>query len=161
MADREKVMDMLRGYDTAMLVTRSDDNLDARPMQVAAVEDDGRVWFFTDDRSRKIREITSDSHVLVVCQDERSSYLALQGLASVVENRERATRYWREPFRVWFPDGVDDPHLVLVAVEPHRAEYWDNRGTHKLRYLFEAATAYASRRRPEVDEGDQHGVASF
>ena len=39
---------------------------------------------------------------------------------------------WKEPYKVWFPKGPDDPEIVLVEVDLMEAEYWDNRGMNKL-----------------------------
>ena len=75
----------------------------------------------------------------------------------IVHEPSRVRQLWREPFRTWFPGGPDDPDLRLLVVEPRLAEYWDNRGANGLEYMFEAAKAYVSGIRPEVDEGDQHG----
>jgi general stress protein 26 len=154
---RRKLVALLKRFDTAMLVTRHRDLLETRPMQIAQVEDDGRVWFLTDDRSRKADEIAADADVLVVCQQERSSYVAVQGIARLHADKDKVRELWKEPYRAWFPEGTADPHLTLIAVEPRVAEYWDNAGVQKLKYLFEAARAYASGDRPKVQEGEQHG----
>lgn len=130
-------------------------------MQIAQVEEAGRMWFFTDDRSRKADEIAADPQVLVVCQAERSAYVAVEGVARLEADREKARQLWKEPYRAWFPQGTADPHLMLIAVEPRVAEYWDNAGVQKLKYLFQAASAYVSGERPEIEEGEQHGRVGF
>ena len=63
---------------------------------------------------------------------------------------------WREPFKAWFPKGKDDPELALVSVTPQDGEYWDTEGLKKIKYLFEAAKAYATGTTPHIDEGEQH-----
>ena len=75
-----------------------------------------------------------------------------------VATRAKVAELWKEPFRVWFPGGREDPDIALIAVEPERAEYWDNSGFHKLQYLWEAAGAYVTGDTPKVEEGEQHGV---
>lgn len=161
MDERAKVVELLREYDTAMLVTHDHSVLEARPMQMAQVDDDGRVWFFTDDRTRKVERVTADRDVLLVLQDDRSSYVSLSGTARVVHDREKAARLWTKAYEVWFPDGLASPHLVLIAVEPRAAEYWDNRGTKGVKYLFQAASALITDSRPEIEEGEQHGRLLF
>ncbi len=159
MNQREKIFGMLREFESVMLVTvDGEGRIEGRPMQVVDIDErTGNVWFFTGRDSRKVHEITDNAQVAVVCQDDRRSYLSLSGIGMIVHEPARVRELWREPFRTWFPDGPDDPHLRLLVVEPRAAEYWDNRGVNKLEYLFEAARAYASGERPRVDEGDQHG----
>ena len=50
----KKLVEILAGFESAMLVTqRPDDQLTARPMAVAQVTDDGGIWFMTEGDSGK------------------------------------------------------------------------------------------------------------
>lgn len=141
-----------------MLVTHSEGGkLHARPMQVAEVEDSGRLWFLTGADTGKVEEIRADASVSVLFQNERASFLNLSGVARLTRDRSRIEALWSEGFKTWFPQGKDDPNLLLVAVEPEEAEYWDNRGANKVRYAIQALGAYIQGERPEVKEGEQHG----
>lgn len=159
MTQRDKIFEMLRSFDTVMLVTATPDGrIEGRPMQVVDIDDrTGNIWFLTGRDTRKVHEVGSNAQVALVCQDERRAYLSISGVGVVVHEPARVRELWREPFRVWFPDGPDDPEVRLLVVEPLAAEYWDNRGANKLEYIFEATRAYVSGERPRVDEGDQHG----
>jgi general stress protein 26 len=155
---RRKVSDMLDEFDTAMMITHAGSGpLDCRPMQVAEseVQRGGPLWFITSAESRKVVELASNATLLLIFQDV-SRYLAVWGRARVLNDRERTARLWKEPYRVWFPEGVDDPDIRLISVQPHSAEFWDNAGANKVRYLFEAAQAYATGERVAVDD-EQHG----
>lgn len=161
MSQREKIFEMLREFDTVMLVTVArDGRIESRPMQVVDIDDrTGNIWFFTARDTRKVQEISDaeNAAVAVVCQNDRTAYLTISGTGLIVHEPSRVHELWREPFRTWFPDGPDDPRIRLLVVEPRSAEYWDNRGTNKLEYMFEAARAYVSGEQPRVEEGDQHG----
>lgn len=154
---REKVLDLLRNAQVAMLVTHDAGRLAARPMQIARVDPDARIWFLTGLDTHKAEEVAAVADVLVTAQDERAFSLSVRGEASLVRDHGAIRSLWREPYRTWFPGGVDDPTLVAISVVPQEAEYWDNRGTKGLKYAFEAASAYVKGHRPHVDEGDQHG----
>lgn len=150
--------DLLAKFETAMLVTHSPDHgLRGRPMAIAGIDPDTRVWFFTEAESGKVEEIAMDTHVAVICQKDRDLYVSLTGKASLLRDRAKVEGLWKEPFRAWFPKGKDDPDLALVAVTPEQGEYWDNEGLKKIKYLFEAAKAYATGTKPQVEEGEQHG----
>lgn len=159
MNQRDRIFEILRGFQTVMLATAAPDGrIESRPMQVVDIDErTGNIWFFTGRDSRKADEINDNAQVAVICQDDRSSYLNLSGIGMIVHEPSRVRALWREPFRTWFPGGPDDPTLRLLVVEPQVAEYWDNRGTNRLDYVFEAVRAYASGERPRVDEGNQHG----
>jgi general stress protein 26 len=90
-------------------------------------------------------------------EDMHRRYLSIFGQARVLDDRARIRALWKEPYRAWFPGGPDDRDAVLIAVAADYAEFWDTSGVNKLKYLFEAAKAYASGIRPEIDEGEQHG----
>lgn len=78
-------------------------------------------------------------------------------LDRVVDDGPRTRRLWKEPHKVWFPKGPDDPDLVLLSVEPEIAEFWDVGGIKGLRYLFDAAKAYVTGERVAIeDESDIH-----
>lgn len=157
--DLTKLRELLSSFSTAMMVTRTgDDHLHTRPMALAQVEESGTIWFITADESSKVREIVHDTRVHLVFQNERSLYLSVNGIATPVHDKQKVEELWKEPFRVWFPHGKDDARIVLIAVEPQDAEYWDSQGWNKITYLFKAAKAYVSGQTPEVEEGKEHGL---
>jgi general stress protein 26 len=158
----EKVYDILKGFSTAMLVTHGvNGRHGARPMHVAELDKDaGEMWFFTGHGGLAY-EIQKDSEILLVFQNDNSAYVSLRGNARIEHDRAKAKELWKEPYKVWFPKGPEDPDLELVAVDLLEAEYWDNRGMNKLEYLFEAAKAYVKGRKPEGIDADQHATTSL
>ena len=153
----EKIHDLLKAFDTAMLVTHgASQSPRARPMAIARVEPNCDLWFFTGRDTAKVHEIESNREVLIVCQKDHGNYVALVGIADLVSDQVKARKLWKESYRTWFPQGVDDPDLVLISVRSREAEYWDNRGLNGIRYAFEAAKAYVTGTRPDVEEGEQH-----
>lgn len=156
--DHERFQELVKEFDTAMLVTRTaDDRLEARPMAIVEVEETNDLWFLTSAETRKVDEILSDPRAQVVCQDERDKYLSVGGTARIVHDRAKVEAVWKEPYKVWFPEGKDDPRIVLINFRPQEGEYWDNRGANKLRLLADAVRAYASGERPRGDDPDTHG----
>jgi general stress protein 26 len=74
----------------------------------------------------------------------------------VIRDRALIEDLWRESWRIWFPDGMDDPMLCLLAVEPRKGEYWDSSGIKGLTSLFKGALAYLRGKRMETDEAHAH-----
>ena len=97
----------------------------------------------------------------LICQKNHSIYLAISGHASLVVSRTKINEVWQEPYKVWFPEGKTDPNLALISVDLVEAEYWDNAGAEKVKYLFESAKAYLTGTTPKVVEGDQHGFVKL
>lgn len=153
----KKFLEILKDFDTAMLVTRSDSGLLGRPMAIVDVEENGNLWFISGEATEKTREIEVDPTVLVTCQKDHGRYLSLSGTASIVRDRSKIDQLWKESFQVWFPNGKNDPNVSLIYIETQRGEYWDTSGLKKITYLFQAASAYLTGKPPKIDEGREHG----
>jgi general stress protein 26 len=153
---------VLHTFETAMLVTHEPDGrLRARPMYIADANDDGDLWFVTQNDTEKTREVSQNPECAVVMQGE-GRYLSLNGRAVCVVDHQRVKNLWRESWRVWFPQGPDDPKLGLIHVEAHEAEYWDQTGARGLRFAFRAAKALLKRERLRDDGGaGTHGRITF
>jgi general stress protein 26 len=158
MEDGQYLYDLLRGFDTAMLVTRAEDgHLHARPMAVAELHADAGAYFVTSIDSPKVAEIHADADVLLTFQNA-SQYAAVYGRVNVVRERALIERLWQEPWKVWFPRGKTDPAIALLRFDAEHGEFWNNAGMRGVQYVFEAAKAYSKGETPHVNDG-QHGRA--
>lgn len=157
--DTQKFCEQLRQFSTAMLITKADGGkLRARPMAIAEVEDDGSFSFLTARDTAKVHEIEADTLVHVACQNDRSLYLSINGLATLTTDREKIESVWSEGFKPWFPEGPSDPRIALIRVTPTDAEYWDNTGVKKFEYLWQVASSYLTGTTPTIHDGDHHGT---
>jgi general stress protein 26 len=150
-----KIRQMLEALDSAMLITHAPDQpLHARPMAIARVEPNCDLWFFSGRASTKVHEIQSDQKVLVACQDDRRSHLSLSGRAELVSDPAKARELWKESYKTWFPQGVDDPNLLLILVHAQQAEYWDSQGASGIKHVFESGQSGSSGSNPEPGQGE-------
>jgi general stress protein 26 len=124
----EKLQELIKDIDIAMLTTQDvDGSLRSRPMGTQEVEFDGDLWFFTDDETAKVYEIQHQRHVNVSYADPKSqTYVSVSGTASVVRDSAKIKELWSPLYKAWFPEGVDDPNLVLLKINVEKAEYWDS-----------------------------------
>ena len=153
---RTHVKEMLHSFDTAMLVTHtSDGGMRSRPLSIAEDRESGELYFATSLESGKVRELEANAGVNLVLQDGRR-FVSLTGYARIVRDRALIDRLWSEPWKVWFPEGKDDPSLCLLVIEPSEATYWDGAGAKGLKYLFEMAKAYVTNTRPDSDDDERH-----
>lgn len=149
-----KLCELLKGFSTAMLVTHSEKGgLRARPMALVEVESSCRLWFITSQESAKVHEIEKDRDVMVICQDGEKVHVSLSGRAHLERDQARVDRVWRESFKAWFPRGKTDLEIIFIAVSPLDAEYWDNRGTHGVKFFTKSLKG----NRPDRREDEGHG----
>ncbi|QDT07591.1 Pyridoxamine 5'-phosphate oxidase [Rubripirellula lacrimiformis] len=152
MDKNEKLIDLMSDFSTAMLVTRSSDGaLDARPMAVAEVEDNGCIWFVTDRNSGKVADLMLDDEVAITMQSS-TQFATVSGRAEAVDDQEKVKELWSEAWKVWFPEGKNDPSILLLKIQVERGEYWDQSGFRGVKYLLQAGKAYLQGDRPEKDE---------
>lgn len=153
---KQQFLNLCKGFDQAMLITRAaNDSLQARPMFIASLEDDGQLWFATDSDSGKVGEILAHPEVCVTMSGG-DDYVAISGHARIVRDRPKVEQLWKETWKVWFPGGANDPNLVLIHLLADEGEYWSRSGTNRISYAFEAAKAYLKGERPQIDDS-QHG----
>ncbi len=153
---REHLYDLIKDFDTAMLITRSaDGQMHARPMAVAATLADADAYFVAGIDSPKVAEIEANPIVTLTYQSS-NQFASVSGKATVVRDPALVDRLWREAWKVWFPKGKTDPAISLIKFDAHQGEYWNNAGAQGLKYVFEAAKAYVKGETPKSDE-KQHG----
>lgn len=139
---REQLQKIMHGFDTAMLVTRGENGgLHSRPLAIAEQSNAEVLYFATSIESAKVKEVNADPNVNITMQEKRR-FVSVTGTAQVVRDRALVDRLWSESWKVWFPQGKDDPSLCLVVVDPTEATYWDGAGVQGLKFLFQSAKAY-------------------
>ena len=151
MNKKSKLIDLIRDFDTAMLITNGNGRIVARPMAIAKVDEDGSIWFITDRDSGKVASLNEDRRVGLTMQGNRQ-FVSLSGIAEIHDDRVKISAMWKEMWKIWFPKGKDDPSILLLKVDPSDGEYWDNSGSEGVKYLIETGRAYFNGERPEVNE---------
>lgn len=155
---KEKFHELLTSFETAVLTTHGGEaHFRSRPMAIADVDKNCDLWFVTNRDSAKVHEIEEDTRAQVVCQKGWTSCVCIAGKASILEDRLKIQAMWKPSYKVWFPQGVNDPNLVLIHVMGEFGEYWDNTGLNRFTYLYQAVKAIVTGTTPEVRKGEQHG----
>jgi general stress protein 26 len=126
--ETRKVAELLKDERTAVFTTTAPDGtLMSRPMSMQEVEFDGDLWFFASRSSRKVAQITANPQVNVATSGS-SSWVSLTGHAVVIDDLARKQKLWNPVVSAWFPEGPEDPDVVLLRVDAASAEYWDTPG---------------------------------
>jgi len=124
----DKLWELIKDVKIAMLTTQDEHgDLHSRPMATQQKLLDGDLWFFTRDSSAKAGEAKRHPQVnLSYANPDDNRYVSVTGSADIVHDKARAKELWNPVYRAWFPQGLDDPDMVLLRVRVERAEYWDS-----------------------------------
>ncbi len=152
---RAELWERIKDVRIAMLTTIGDDGrLYSRPMYTQLEEREDGLWFLTSRSSAKSRQVEGHHDVNVSYADaDKNVYVSVAGRARIVDDDELEKELW-SPLSKAFFDGPDDPDLVLLHVEPERAEYWDG-SSGKVRQLFDLVAAAVTGRRDRLGENEK------
>lgn len=113
----------------------------ARPMALQAVEEDGRMYFFSATDSDKNKEIKRSPQVqLYFANTGASEYLNVFGTVEITNDREKIKKLWSVWAKAWFQDGPEDEKISLLVFTPQKCEYWDTKHN-KMVQLLKIATS--------------------
>ena len=119
------VWKLARSVRIAMLVLHDGESMSARPMESLIPEGEEAVWFITNRNSLKVSEAIEDFDALLTYSTgEKGEHLAMNGILSVVDDREQLKALWNRGADLYFPKGPDDPSAILLRFEPTRGEFW-------------------------------------
>ncbi len=121
-----KLVALIEALDVGMLTTEDENgHLRSRPMATQRAEE-GVLWFFTGKDSPKIEEVKKDAQVNVSYADPNNQvYVSVSGLARTSCDPAKVRELWSNAAQRWFPEGPDDPRVMILKVEITEAEYWD------------------------------------
>ncbi len=152
--DLQKLRNMVKDIDFCMLTT-VDENGDphSRPMSSNGdIDPDGDIWFFTAASSHKVSEIEKLPKVNVSFADpDNQRYVSITGKAQLVRDREKIDELWRPEFKMWFPEGKDDPEVALLKVNLEKAEYWDSPSS-TIGYALNFVSSMVTGKEPDMGE---------
>jgi len=160
MNDQAKLWDLIGDIRFAMLTTRhANGHLHARPVttQNTSDDNDARLWFFLSRSGESVAELAAQANVNVsYSHPGKDRYVSVSGTASVVEDAGKKRALWSKLNEAYFPEGVNDPDLALVAVDITHAHYWDVRES-KLVQIWKMTKAAFTGQRPR-DLGEEGEV---
>ena len=113
-----KFKQLVSEVSTCMFTTIDDNvQLFSRPMATVKVDDEGNAWFFTNEFSEKVTDISKDNTVyLIYAHPKNNVYVTVKGSCTVMLDRSKMTELWKPSMKAWMPEGLDDPKLCLLKV---------------------------------------------
>ncbi|QIG38173.1 pyridoxamine 5'-phosphate oxidase family protein [Microbacterium sp. 4R-513] len=122
-----RIKDLVEDIDFTMLTTiDADGNLVGRPMSTRQMDENGDIWFFTSDHTKKVDEVEADHDVALSYLDAKGMrFVSVAGTARVVHDQAKMQELYTPSLDIWFEDGLDTPGIALLRVTPVEAEFWE------------------------------------
>ncbi len=106
--------------------TAADGHLVSRPMYTQEEGHEEGLVFLTARSAEKTQDLSGNHMVNVSYSDpQKQLYVSVSGHARLLEDRSLVQELWNPMNEAFFPEGPDDPDLVVLQVDPVRGEYWD------------------------------------
>jgi general stress protein 26 len=99
-----------------------------RPMAVQKTDEEGNLWFLSAIDSHKNEDIKQNPAVQLLFQGSpHSDFLSVYGTASISQDKAKIKELWEPIIKTWFTEGVEDPRITVIKVEPTQGYYWDTK----------------------------------
>lgn len=150
----EKMKSLVESVNVCMYCTKNEiGKMISRPMGTAKVDDDGTIWFFTDDDTTAAEDAKGTSDVcLNYSSTSSNTYASISGKARLVKDKSKMEELWNDFLKTWFPDGLGTPGISLIAVSPESGQYWESDAT-RLKLLYSYLKAKVTGEPADGSEG--------
>jgi general stress protein 26 len=123
----DRVWEMLKAIDIAMLVTSASDGLRGRPMSTIPTPEKGVIYILTETSSTAARDIRVDGQVFLSYQG-RGDHVALRGTARVNPDKGLVKDLWNPGAQIFWPNGPEAHDVVTLEIDPGHADVWNGDG---------------------------------
>ena len=150
----KKLKSLAEDIRFCMYTTYTNDKIESRPMTTLDIDENGNVWFFTSKQSEIGQDTSWAEPVTLIYSDPKNNtYISVSGTASIEYDEQKKEELWNPMSKAWFPEGKEDPNLVMLKVTTDEAAYWDSSSS-RMVVFFSILKAAVTGTTP--DEGD-HG----
>ena len=147
---QKKVKEMAESIDFAMLATNFQaPPLHIIPMSTKEVDEDGNIWFLSSKLNEHSEHIRRDGVAqLIYSKPSSMKFLTVYGLATISTEKYRLASLYESGDDAWF-EGVDDPNLIAICIDPKEAHYWDPK-SNMIVTLFKMALGAVTGDEPDL-----------
>ena len=111
---------MVHAESAALITVDSLGVTHVRAMDPFLPEDNFTVWMGTNPKSLKVSQIQKNKLVSLYYFDKESAgYITLQGVATIVNRRDKKEEYWKEEWKNFYKNTTTD--YVLIKFVPNKA----------------------------------------
>ena len=140
----QKFKNLVKEVSICMFTTLDDQGeVSSRPMATVKVDDEGNAWFFTNEFSEKIQEVSKDNVVhLIYSHPGKNVYVNVKGICSVIIDRKKMEELWTPAMKAWFQQELNDSKICLLKVHTEEAHYWNDTSS-KMNVFFRKLASIA------------------
>ena len=112
---------MVHAESAALITVDSIGVTHVRTMDPFLPEDNFTVWMGTNPKSLKVSQIQKNKLVSLYYFDkENASYITLQGVATIVNAKDKKKQYWKKEWKNFYKNTTTD--YVLIKFVPNKAK---------------------------------------
>ncbi|MDC1237078.1 pyridoxamine 5'-phosphate oxidase family protein [Polaribacter sp.] len=121
MSLKEIAKELMVHAESAALITVDSLGIShVRAMDPFLPEDNFTVWMGTNPKSLKVSQIKKNNLVSLYYFDKESAgYITLQGVATIVNTREKKNRYWKKEWKNFYKNTTTE--YILIKFVPNKA----------------------------------------
>ncbi len=133
---KNKIKKMAESIDFTMMATDlKNQPFHAVPMSTKEVDAAGNIWFLSNKDSTHNQNIQKEDRAHLIYADKGNfEFLSIYGRASISTDHSRIKELYGSGDDAWF-DGVEDPNITAIKIEPLDAWYWDTKNGKVLSLL--------------------------
>ena len=149
---KKKIKELAEGIDFTMMATDLNNQpFHVVPMSTKQVDDAGNIWFLSNKNSEHNKNIEKETKAQLIYADKGNfEFLSVYGRASISTDRNKIEELYGSGDDAWF-DGVDDPNITAIKIQPDDAHYWDTKNG-KVLSLLKMAKAAITGNEPDLGE---------
>lgn len=104
------------------LVTIDDNGQpDIRTMDPFQPDENFTIWFGTNPKSKKVRQIKDNPNIVLYYNDPAGNgYVVIHGSAELINDKGEKTNHWKEEWSQFYPD--KDSSYLLIKVVPQKLD---------------------------------------
>ena len=140
----------LKGTNVTVMLGLNAPEQHSQPMTAFAEPENNQIWFFTRNDLNLAKDAPSspDARLIYASKDEEV-FADVRGTLVARHDRARIEKYWGPVVAAWYPDGKNDPHLILLRCTPLEGQVWVAKAG-LLRFVFEVAKANLTKSQPDA-----------
>lgn len=151
--DPAKLWELIKETRYGMLTHRHLDDglLHSHPLttQNKRLDADAALFFFIPKNGVIAKHLPQDNTVnMAYVNSDDDSYVSIAGRACLLEDDDLKKELFNPLVEAWFPEGLEDPNLGLLAVEIISADYWDVKDS-KVTQLFKMVRSAVTGEQPQ------------
>ena len=153
---KKKIKELVDKAGTCFFCTnvQNASSFTTRPMSVQKVDDDGVFWFLSATDSHKNAQLAADPNVQLLFQGSSySDFLQISGRATINQDKQKIKELWNPILKTWFTEGVDDPRISVIRIEPEQGYYWDTKHNMAIGMIKRVAGAIVGKTLDDSIEG--------